>query len=388
MSKWRPHIYRAAANRAGVASSIIDAAIKVGTVVVAKNPNVTPIFSLGHLAHLSGAPYLYLREIIKRKCDPYRIFTIRKRNVKSGFRTICVPSRPLMQLQRWLVDRVLNHGSPHAASTAFAPESSIMDAAEPHAGCRWLIKVDIRNFFESISEIAAYRVFHDQFGFQELVSFELARLCTRKGPVSAFRSRSRWWSHRTRYTKIPFYHAPKMGHLPQGAPTSPMLANLSVRAMDERFQSLAVSEGLIYTRYADDLAFSYRSDANAKGAKGTRSAAPIGALLRGVTQILKGEGFRLNAKKTTVLRRGNAQRVTGLIVNAPNKEGVPAARVARDVVRKLKAAIWNREHGRPAMGEESLAQLKGMAAFIHMADAKRGRALLDRIVALEAREHL
>jgi hypothetical protein len=146
--------------------------------------------------------------------------------------------------------------------------------------------------------------------------------------------------------------------------------------------------GFVYTRYADDLAFSYRSDANAKGAKGTRSAAPIGALLRGVTQILKGEGFRLNAKKTTVLRRGNAQRVTGLIVNAPNKEGVPAARVARDVVRKLKAAIWNREHGRPAMGEESLAQLKGMAAFIHMADAKRGRALLDRIVALEAREHL
>ena len=85
------------------------------------------------------------------------------------------------------------------------------------------------------------------------------------------------------------------------------------------------------------------------------------------------------------MRPGNTQRVTGLVVNAPNRDDVPKARVPRDVVRRLKAAIWNREKGKPAKGEESLAQLKGMAAFIHMADQKRGRAFLDRIVALEAR---
>ena len=112
----------------------------------------------------------------------------------------------------------------------------------------------------------------------------------------------------------------------------------------------------------------------------------MGALLRGVAAILKSEGFRLNPKKTTVLRKGNTQRVTGLVVNAPSSApGVPKARVARDVVRKLKAAIWNREHGRPDKGSETLAQLKGMAAFIHMTDAKRGRAFLDRIIALEKR---
>ncbi len=186
MGKWRPHIYRAAASKAEVDPSIVDAAIKAGKIVIAKNPDVPPIFSLGHLAHLSGAPYRYLREIVERQYDPYSIFTIRKRNVKSGFRTICVPPPPLMQLQRWLVEKVLNQGSPHTASTAFAPESSVLDAATPHVGCRWLIKVDIRNFFESISEIAAYRVFHEQFGFQKLVSFELARLCTRNGPSSPF----------------------------------------------------------------------------------------------------------------------------------------------------------------------------------------------------------
>lgn len=244
MGKWRPHIYRAAASKAEVDPSIVDAAIKAGKIVIAKNPDVPPIFSLGHLAHLSGAPYRYLREIVERQYDPYSIFTIRKRNVKSGFRTICVPPPPLMQLQRWLVEKVLNQGSPHTASTAFAPESSVLDAATPHVGCRWLIKVDIRNFFESISEIAAYRVFHEQFGFQKLVSFELARLCTRNGPSSPFRSRPRWWSNPGRDKKIFSYRTSKMGHLPQGAPTSPMLANLSVRAMDEGFQTIAESEGL------------------------------------------------------------------------------------------------------------------------------------------------
>jgi RNA-directed DNA polymerase len=152
--------------------------------------------------------------------------------------------------------------------------------------------------------------------------------------------------------------------------------------LDLRMSGLARTMGFLYTRYADDLAFSYKSDGDAPG---SRTSAPVGALLRGVSAILKGEGFRLNPKKTTVLRRGNAQRVTGLVVNAPDADGVPKARVGRDVVRKLKAAIWNREKGQPAKGEESLAQLKGMAAFVHMTDPKRGRAFLDRLTALEAR---
>ena len=151
---------------------------------------------------LGGTLPLSARDYRKGKFDPYRIFTVRKHNAKAGFLTICVPSEPLMRLQRWLVDRVLNHGSPHTASMAFAPKSSILEAAEPHVKCRWLIKVDIRNFFESISEIAAYRVFHEHFGFQELVSFEMARLCTRVGHSSPFHSRLRWRSQRSRYLEI------------------------------------------------------------------------------------------------------------------------------------------------------------------------------------------
>jgi RNA-directed DNA polymerase len=104
-----------------------------------------------------------------------------------------------------------------------------------------------------------------------------------------------------------------------------------------------------------------------------------------VKSILEAEGFTLHPDKTRVLRKGTRQRVTGLVVNeAP--AGVPAARVPRDVIRRLRAAIHNREKGKPGREGESLEQLKGMAAFIHMTDPAKGRAFLQRLEALEKRE--
>jgi hypothetical protein len=82
------------------------------------------------------------------------------------------------------------------------------------------------------------------------------------------------------------------------------------------------------------------------------------------------------------MRKGGRQQVTGLVVNAA--EGRPPARVPRATVRRLRAAIRNRELGRPASPghDESLEQLKGMAAFVMMADRVRGKAFMDRIDAL------
>jgi RNA-directed DNA polymerase len=78
---------------------------------------------------------------------------------------------------------VLEHMSPHPASMAFSRGNSIRDAAAPHSGARWLIKMDIMNFFESVTERQVYRVFED-IGYEPLVAFELARLCTRLGARS------------------------------------------------------------------------------------------------------------------------------------------------------------------------------------------------------------
>ena len=178
--------------------------------------------------------------------------------------------------------------------------------------------------------------------------------------------------------------------LPQGAPTSPALTNALCLRLDRRLSGLARTLGFTYTRYADDLAFSWRpaeaTGAVAAGSKLQSGRAPVGALLRGVGQILPTEGFRLHPDKTRVLRCGDRQKLTGLIVNqAPAGSPAPAVRVSREVLRRLRAAIHNREKGRPTKPDETLQELSGLAAFVHMTDPVRGRALLDRIAALAAR---
>ncbi len=151
--------------------------------------------------------------------------------------------------------------------------------------------------------------------------------------------------------------------------------------MDKRLAGLGRKFGFKYTRYADDLAFSWK-----KGVGGSNAKPPIGALLHGVNLVLKSEGFTINEEKTKVLRTANRQRITGLVVNAPPKGSkAPPVRVPRETVRNLEAAIFNREKGKPGKGE-SLASLRGMASFVSMVDPAKGKPLLARVAALEERE--
>ena len=136
----------------------------------------------------------------------------------------------------------------HDASTAYGKDCNLVKAARPHCQASWLIKVDVSNFFESILEPKVYRVFR-RLGYQPLVAFELARLCTwvrAEGNVATRRDTG----------SGPYFH-PYVGHLPQRAPTSPMLANLVSVELDSEISRLAKSEGLCYTRYADDITLSF-----------------------------------------------------------------------------------------------------------------------------------
>ena len=104
--------------------------------------------------------------------------------------------------------------------------------------------------------------------------------------------------------------------------------------------------------------------------------------MRAVQGIVSAEGFVLHKDKTRVLRKSVRQTVTGLVVN---ESAGAAARPNRTYVRNLRAAIHKRENGQPGKGE-SLEQLRGMAAFVFMSDPGRGKPLLDRIDALQAKE--
>jgi retron-type reverse transcriptase len=92
-------------------------------------------------------------------------------------------------------------------------------------------------------------------------------------------------------------------HLPQGAPTSPALANLAAFRLDLRLAGLARRLDATYTRYADDLTFS-----------GDRHIAPI--LTRAMAEIVRDDGFPLHPAKTRQATKSQPQTVTGLTVNA------------------------------------------------------------------------
>ena len=119
----------------------------------------------------------------------------------------------------------------------------------------------------------------------------LTALCTSQTPARIL--------ERLGFDERATYRAP---HLPQGAPTSPALANQIAFNLDRRLSALARSLNANYSRYADDLSFS-----------GDRHI--VGCLLRAVPDIAQEEGFCLNPDKTRVMPRSTRQTVTGVVVN-------------------------------------------------------------------------
>jgi hypothetical protein len=159
-------------------------------------------------------------------------------------------------------------------------------------------------------------------------------------------------------------------HLPQGAPTSPMLANLCAFTLDRRVAGLARAVGATYTRYADDLVFSGPAGL-ARRARRLEDA--LGA-------IAAAEGLRLNARKTTVMTRAGRQRVAGVVVNVrPN--------VAREDYDRLKAILHNAAHHGPAsQNREGVADFRahllGRIAWVAALHPDRGARLRARFDAI------
>ena len=289
----------------------------------------------------------------------YRRWTIPKRS--GGERLISAPKPDLKRCQRWIAQNISEHLPVHGAAHGFVAGRSIVTNAEPHAGADVVIKFDLKDFYPTVTFPRVKGLFR-KAGYGEQVATLLALLCT-ESPREIVPLRGR-----DHYVAI----GPRA--CPQGAPTSPTITNAVSLRMDGRLAGLANKLDLTYTRYADDLTFSWRAEKAGKG-----KTAPVGTLLRAVGTIVREEGFELHTKKTRVMRRRGRQAVTGLIVNAA-PDAAPV-RPDRQYIRRLRAAIHKRELGQSGKGE-SLEQLRGMAAFIYMSDPRRGRQLLERINAL------
>jgi RNA-directed DNA polymerase len=289
---------------------------------------------------------------------PLRHYKARWMATRSGgWRLIEAPKPRLAELQRRLLRRVLATLPLHDAAHGFRPGRSVATFATPHAGQALVVRLDLEGFFATVSLPRVHGLLRDA-GYPPAVARLLAGLLTTITPVDVLAacpdSVGAAWRLRRRLA---------IAHLPQGAPSSPAVANLVARRLDRRLAGLAERLGANYTRYADDLAFS------------GPATLPLHRLVPGVRRIAADEGFRLREDKTRIAAAHQRQRLAGLVVNV-------APAVSRADYDALRAELHNCLRTGPAEQNRAghpdyRAHLRGRIAWIAATHAARGARLLD-----------
>ena len=289
----------------------------------------------------------------------YHHFKVKKR--RGGFREIAAPKPGLKLLQRKMKQVLDAMYEPRKSVHGFVRDRSIVTNAKRHVGCEHVINIDIEDFFPSIT-------------FPRVRGMLLKWPC-RLPPEAA-----------TAVAQVCF-----AGHegLPQGAPTSPVIANMMCLHMDKHFAALARKHGYMYTRYSDDITLSTTRrrpvpPALINAAQGETTIGPA------VREILDRHWFKVNPAKVKVRCRHERQEVTGLVTN--ERVNVP-----RRFVRQLRAILhdcdkngfevaqarfrgeYDTKHRRPGLQPTLIDVLIGRLSFLAMV---RGRddALVHKLI--------
>ncbi|MGV3623242.1 MAG: reverse transcriptase domain-containing protein [Archangium sp.] len=291
----------------------------------------------GHddLAIAIGLTPAQLRGLLKHTNNKYKTFFVRKRSGEQ--RPISAPDRELKNVQRAILDLLSELHFHRDSSHGFIRARSIKTNAAPHVGRRHLINADLSDFFGSIHPGRVE-------GALRAKPFQLA------APVAKI------------VTRLCTYN----NGLPQGAPTSPALANLVAWTLDRELERLAKKNRCFYTRYADDLTFSTNARAVPLGIFDPAT----GKLGKELTDACASCGFLINEKKTRHRGTNSRQTVTGLVTNMKTNVDRRFIREARGRLKAVEAygveaaqAQFDRIRG-PARSIPILENVRGMIAFL------------------------
>ncbi|WP_222126935.1 reverse transcriptase family protein [Curtobacterium pusillum] len=277
------------------------------------------------------------------------------------------PMDMLRRTQRTILDELLAALPVHDAAHGFVAGRGVVTSAALHTGQQVVLSADFTSFFASVTAPRVYGVFRAA-GFAEPLAHVLTGVCTHRVPPHVLTAMPDGGSPEDRAA---LRRMLATAHLPQGAPTSPALANTALRHLDARLAGWAGAVGAVYTRYADDLTFSGDD----------RLASRTGAFLRGVDRIVTEQGHRLNPGKTRVRRRGVRQSVTGVVVNdrpSPGRREVDRLHALLHNAAEHGAASQNRS-GHPDFRAHLLGRI-GWVEQVHPGRARRLRAEFARIV--------
>ena len=311
------------------------------------------------VATFFGITYNELSKIFYKtpKYYQYRIFKISKKS--GGERTIYAPNKKIKNIQRILADILLEIYKQKPSVHGFSKNKSIVTNARQHLDKKHIFNIDLKDFFPSIHFGRVKNLFmKEPFLLPRAPSIVLAHICCFDN------------------------------NLPQGAPTSPILTNIICSKMDTALQKLAKKHNCTYSRYADDISFSFtcrykRLPRNILIAKSS-GVAPGEMLLKIITE----NGFKVNETKVRLCTGSNRFEVTGLTVNEfPN--------VRRQYIQQVKSMIYAWEkHGYEKAENEYYTKyyyhkratdqkpallhvIKGKLAFFQMVRGKRNSIYIN-----------
>ena len=274
------------------------------------------------------------------------------------------PTPLLRAVLRRVLDRILCWVPVHPAAHGFVRGRSALTNARRHLGVEPLVCLDLKTFFATITA-ARVNGLYTGMGYSEAVAWTLTGLCSHQTPRHVLRGMPPGGDSSARYR---LRAALRDRHLPQGAPTSPALANLAAFGLDRRLAGYASAAGLTYSRYADDLTFS-----------GPDLAAP--RLVRAVTEIAREEGFMINSRKTRTRHPSQRRTVTGLVISG-DRLGV-----SREYHDRLRAVLHDAAVNGPEAANRSgvphfRAHLEGRVGWVESVNVVRGRRLRTQLEAI------
>jgi hypothetical protein len=206
----------------------------------------------GQLAWLADLRSLE-RSVVDEKLRNYRYAVIRRR---SGLpRVLEAPKARLKEIQRWMLREILDHVPTHDAAHGFTRGRSVVTHAALHTGQAAVLRLDLKDFFASVSAARVFGIFRT-LGYSPAVAHVLTGLATNTVPQMVWQEVCRVSDARLIQPRFWLGRQLATPHLPQGAPTSPALANPAAFGLDRRLAGLAASMNVRYSRYADDLIFS------------------------------------------------------------------------------------------------------------------------------------
>ncbi|MDQ6777048.1 MAG: reverse transcriptase family protein [Actinomycetota bacterium] len=336
---------------------------------------IDSVATLADLLELSHGQLAWLADVrgLERTVTEAKLRNYRYRSVprRSGLpRVIEAPKARLKEIQRWVLHEILDHVPPHRAAHGFTRGRSVVSHVGLHTGQDVVLRLDLKDFFASIAAARVYGIYRT-VGYTPAVAHALTGLSTNTVPLAFWGAiegaaepqliQPRFWLGRQLATP----------HLPQGAPTSPALANLAAFRLDRRLSGLAAAVGLRYSRYADDLTFSGPSKLRSRH----RQFEEL------VATITREEGFSLNEGKSALSTAGGRQSVCGVVVNVhPN--------VLRAEYDRLKAILHNCARRGPGTENRAgvadfEAHLRGRIAWVGSLNPNHGEKLRQRFAGID-----